>query len=290
VLSGIAIALGAALCWALGLRIFHRLRGYWQAATLAWIKSVIAALLFLLYFAVLGRSVTEVPADVAVAMVLSGVVGIALGDTALFLALYRLAERRTLLVAETAAPILVLILAFVLLGESLGPLQLCGVLLVLFGVDSVLGIRGTPRELDWIGVSWSLVAAVCQAVGVLISRLLLVETDLAADVSAFWRIAGACLALPFWLLLRKESLRPARRMPPRDILLFLAAVFIGTFLGILGLQHAIARLPAGLAQTLLGTTVLFSTVIGFLCKERIPAAHWLGTLIAVLGVGLIAAG
>jgi drug/metabolite transporter (DMT)-like permease len=288
VLTGVAVALAAALCWAIGVRLFYQLRGYWQPAALAWIKSLIGAGFFLVYFAVLGRSVTDLSQETALGLLLSGAVGIALGDTALFMALYRLAERQTLLVAETAAPVFVVIAAFLLLNERLSPLQLAAMILVLFGVDMVLGLRSARAEVDWVGVGWALLAAFCQMVGVLISRALLVQTDLPADLSGFWRILGACLALPLWLWWRGAPLRPARSMPLADLGLFLLAVFVGTFLGILGLQIAIDLLPAGLAQTLMSTAVVFATLIAFFSGERIGARQWSGTVIAVLGVGLLA--
>jgi drug/metabolite transporter (DMT)-like permease len=288
VLSGVAVALAAALAWAVALRLFHGLRGYWQPAALAWVKSVLAALMFLAYFALQQRAITDLAPATALALLASGVVGIALGDTALFFALYRMAERRTLLVAETAAPVFVALAALVLLDERLAAGQVAGMVLVLFGVDTVLGLRSARAEVDWIGVTWALLAALCQMVGVIISRVLLVETSLEADLSALWRILGACVALPLWLLLRREPLRPARVMPGRDLLLFLFAVLVGTFLGILGLQTAIDLLPAGLAQTLIATTVVFSTVFAALLGERISRRQWLGTLIAVTGVAFIA--
>ena len=81
-----------------------------------------------------GHAPLEMPSQLTALLLLSGALGIGLGDTAFFNALNRLGERNTVLVAETTAPLLALLGAGLWLGEWPGPLKLLGMAAVLGGV------------------------------------------------------------------------------------------------------------------------------------------------------------
>ena len=122
----------------------------------------------------------------------SGVIGIGLGDTALFASLTRIGEQNTLLIAETLAPFIVITLAFVLLSETLTWLHYAGIFLVLLASDLAIGWRHHNR-LDLVAVLFAITAACCQATGALISRYCLSTTELGVLESAVWRLAGGLL-------------------------------------------------------------------------------------------------
>ncbi len=286
-MTGIVFALSAAAFWALATRLFTRMAGFWTPAALAMIKSLVSLVLFGLWFVAAGKPVFEQSLATIGFLVLSGVIGIAIGDTALFMALYRMGERPTLLIAETAAPVMVFISALVLLGEHIALLQLTGIVLVILGVDWVIGFSRGAGGYDASGITWALVAAVCQTIGVIVSRFYLQATDIEAETTALWRILGACLALPIWLLLRGESLKPAARPDMAVLVRLLVGIFLGTFLGILFLQISIDLLPASIAQTLIATSILFALIYAALRREPVPAKQWLGVVIAIVGVAAI---
>lgn len=286
-LTGVWFALSAAAFWAIATRLFKSMADYWSAASLALIKSLLSLVFFGGWFFLAGTPLLEQEVATILWLLLSGVIGIAIGDTALFLALYKMGERTTLLIAETAAPILVLAGAFVFLKEHITWLQFAGVVLVIFGVDWVIGLRRGGRLFDVSGLGWAMLAALCQAFGVLVSRLFLTATDISAEETAFWRIAGACLVLPGWLIWRGETLRPAKVLTPRVVGRLLAGIVLGTILGILFLQISISRLPAGLAQTLIATSILFAVLFAALLGEKVSPRQWGGVLIAFAGVGLL---
>jgi|DEB0MinimDraft_6_1074348.scaffolds.fasta_scaffold20649_2 drug/metabolite transporter (DMT)-like permease len=286
-MTGIFFALSAAAFWALATRLFARMSGFWTPAALAFIKSLVSLVLFGLWFAVAAKPVFDQDLQTIGFLVLSGVIGIAIGDTALFMALYRMGERRTLLIAETAAPVMVFISALVLLGEHIALLQLTGIVLVILGVDWVIGFSRGGGDYDASGVTWALVAALCQTIGVIVSRFYLQATDIEAEATALWRILGACLALPFWLLLRGESLKPAARPDMAVLVRLLVGIFLGTFLGILFLQISIDLLPASIAQTLIATSILFALIFAALRGEPVPIKQWLGVVVAIAGVAAI---
>jgi drug/metabolite transporter (DMT)-like permease len=285
--TGIFYALAAAAMWAAATRIFKDMSDHWSAAALALIKSWVGLLLFIAWFLIADIPLFLENLDVIIWLVISGVVGIAIGDTALFLALYRMGERQTLLIAETAAPVIVLISAFILLSEQVAALQLTGILLVILGVDWVIGLRKGSGHFDGVGIAWATLAAVCQSFGVLVSRLFLTETEISAGETALWRILGACIALPVWLILRGESIRPSRHVNLRTGTRLFVAIFFGTVLGILFLQISIDLLPAGIAQTLIATSILFAVIFAALLGEKVDLRQWTGVAIALVGVAFI---
>ncbi|MCB1699982.1 MAG: DMT family transporter [Pseudomonadales bacterium] len=286
-MSGIFFALGTALFWAVATRLFRQMALYWTPVGLATLKSVVAVALFLTWFALQGVRFWEHELETVLWLFGSGIVGIAIGDSALFYALYRMGERNTLLVAETAAPVLAVSFAFLLLAESISLQQILGVALVIIGVDAVIGLRRGSKQFDKVGVLWALLAAACQASGVLVSRVFLTQTDISAEESALWRLLGATVVLPLWMWLRNDSLVPARSLGPAVWCRVTAAIFIGTFLGVLFLQSAVQRLPAGVAQALIATSIIFATAIGVAYGERVDRRQWLGVALAVAGVAVV---
>ena len=97
-LIGVASALGAALCWTVASALWRRLPTSLGPARLNLLKNLLALgfqLPLVLVLTLSGRQLPAPPGAV-VLLLLSGVVGIALGDSFFFAALRRLGTRRTL--------------------------------------------------------------------------------------------------------------------------------------------------------------------------------------------------
>ncbi len=285
-MSGTVFALAAALFWAVATRLYRQMADYWSPVGLATVKATLSTVLFLIWFIAAGIPFLSHDATTIGWLLGSGVVGIAIGDSALFYALYRMGERQTLLIAETAAPIIVAISAFLLLAETLTLRQIAGIALIVIGIDWVIGIRRGRQHYDWIGVLWALLAAGCQAFGMVVSRTVLTQTEITAEETAFWRMLGASLALPIWLVVSRQRILPAKPLTAGVTARLLVAILLGTFLGILFLQIAVDRLPAGIAQALIATSIIFATAIAAL-RDGVDPRQWPGVMVAVAGVALV---
>ncbi|MCA9786274.1 MAG: EamA family transporter [Candidatus Cloacimonetes bacterium] len=240
-----------------------------------------------------GHAPLEMPSQLTALLLLSGALGIGLGDTAFFNALNRLGERNTVLVAETTAPLLALLGAGLWLGEWPGPLKLLGMAAVLGGVALVLVQPGeknsaTGRVLK-AGLGWALLAALCQAGGAVITRLAFLRADVAASDSAWLRLLGGALLLSLLLPLRHQRYLPTR-VSPRLMLAVALAALIGTVGGIIFQQLAFKHTQAAVAQTSLAMSVLFVLVLNTLGGKPSTGRVWLGVLLSVAGVGLLYAG
>lgn len=284
---GIVVALTVALFWAISARFYGHSTKQWSVLLLNAGKNTIAVtvLAFILWMLPLQQTADTYTVLV---LILSGVVGIGLGDTALFAALKRMGEQNTLLIAETLAPVVVVSLGFLLLAESLTWIQFAGILLVLFATDLAIGWR-KQNQLDWWAVGFAVVAALCQATGALISRFFLTTTDLGVLESAVWRLLGglgfALLGL-VWMRARKQPIR-YQTLTVRQWTKLLMAILLGTVIGVFMLQWSLALLPAGLAQTLLATSPLFAIVIAYLNKENVTRKQVVAVAIGLAGVALI---
>ncbi len=119
------------------------------------------------------------------AMMLSGFIGIFIGDTALFACLNRMGPRQSGLLFSCHA-VFSAVLGYFLFSESMTKQELFGSTLVFSGVLMAIffGRRGqTGPSLDsingsvWVGIGLGLTAALCQALGGIIAKPVIANRD-----------------------------------------------------------------------------------------------------------------
>src|SRR5271154_1267379 len=105
--------------------------------------------------------------------VVSGFVGIGLGDTGYFQALPRLGSRRAVLLVQCFIPLFAILIEWLWLGTKLAGVELFCVAVILTGVVIALApgdhAKIAPREL-WTGISFTAFAGFCSALGAVLSR------------------------------------------------------------------------------------------------------------------------
>lgn len=298
--AGILAALGAALLWTLATRLFQGAGARVPPLELNLAKGLVALALFAAVL-VLRPAGPPPGATAAAWLAISGAVGIGAGDTAYFRALGALGTRRVLLLELLAAPTAVL-LSWLALDEALAWRDGGGLALILGGVAlAVSGLApATPapeaqgeraqvlaRSL-WPALGWGLLAAFCQGTGLVLARAALRGGEVDPAVAAAWRLAaGAVCLAAVWAVSRRG--RPVLLARGTGTLWarLAAAAALGTWLGIWLQQASLARLPAGVAQTLLATAPLFAMGLAALAGRRPAPRAWLGAAAAVAGVALL---
>ena len=283
--------LGAALMWALGSVLFHRLGANITPLVLNLYKGVLAIAMLVVVLAVRGELLAAIDTQALVVLVVSGVIGIGIGDTAFFAALNRLGERRTVLMAETLAPPMAVMIAFVVLAEVLSVWAIVGIVITIAGVCWVIVERTSATTLARskmkAGIALGALAALCQAIGAVMSRAVLVDSDVSPMWSALVRLGGGVAILLFWIPLARQSFVPSSVRSLRLWRLIVVATFIGTFLGVVLQQLALKHAEAGVVQTLLGTSALFILPLVAWRGERISVRAIVGAAIAVVGVAML---
>lgn len=290
VLLGETAALGSALIWAVAARIYGQIGQRISPLLLNFSKGAIALSIGSAVM-VIGRfPLPQLPATATVWLVLSGIVGIGIGDSCYLSALKALGARRTLLL-ESLSPPLAALLAWISFGEIINGTAWLGILLTVAGVTWVVVERTTDQVVSgkhpYLGIVWGLFAALGQAGGSVMSRFAFTVSDL----DPFWTMLIRVLAgIMTVLILLGRSPPSERQFPPfawRWVLLLIGTAFASTFLAILGQQTALKYAPAGIAQALLATSPLFILPIAAWSGEKLSFRAIAGVGIAMTGIVLL---
>ncbi len=288
-LIGVAAALGAALCWTLASALWRSLPTSLGPAQLNLIKNLVALGFQLPLLVLLHQGVALTPP--VLLLVLSGVVGIALGDSLYFAALRRLGTRRTLTV-DAGGPAVTAAAGALLLAEVPAAHQWCGVGLISLAVLLVarqkpMADAGAPADQQGAGMLLALGALLCGGAGALLSRAALRDTMLTPLQSATIRLAAAALVL---LPLLGRLPRPDRGPRPTPVRwpLVLLATLLGTSAGIILQQLALERLKGGLAVALLATAPVMALPLARREGDRPGRLGLIAALLALAGVTLVA--
>ena len=280
-------SLGAAASWAIGLSLFRGEVREIGALPVNLFKGLLGMCMFAACAAVLRVPMGGPEAQGM--LLLSGLVGLALGDTLLFIALGDLGAHRAALFGSLG-PVMTAVGGWVLLDERLSPWESAGIVLASSGVAMVVYFRGShaddPKG-STRGVVCGIASALCQAGGVLLSKKAMTEVHFLG--AAGLRLFAANLALIIVLLYRRQLASAVRRMfEGRRPLRMVRATFFATFLGLGLMQLGIAETDSAVANALHSTTPLFTLPIGlFVLRERIGALAIVGSLVAVGGVCLL---
>ena len=317
-LIGVVAALAAALCWTLASGLWRRLPTSLGPGQLNLLKNLVALALqlpLLLVLVGVGAAGSG-GAGPVVLLLLSGVVGIALGDSFYLAALRRLGTRRAL-TFDAAGPALSAIFAALLLAEVPAPRQWLGIALISLAVLLVAtqaplqspataptsgspGATGLPDAtcatgaMDsrlhgqrGLGIALALAAVGCGVAAALLSRAALRQGQFSPLLSATLRLGAAALVmLPMVWRLPAPARRPlpSRRRWP----LLLLATLLGTCAGLVLQQAALAQLKGGLAVALLSTGPVLAVPLAPLEGDRPGPLGLTAALLAVVGVALVA--
>jgi len=277
--------------WAVAVVLFRGPIAAWGARTANLVKCLIATALLVLTLPFFGglSAFSAIPTRDLVFISISGVVGLTLGDTALFAAVGRLGAHRTL-VLQTSAPVFAGLLAAAA-GERLSLHELVGAAVILGGVTLVVatGKDGgkTTRRAAFGGIALALLGAFGQGAGVVLAKegLNTIGSMPATLLRLTAGTAGLLLAGVFsngrGQLKSAFADRPSmRRVIP--------ATFLGTYLALLLMMAGVAMAPATVAAVLLATSPVFSLVIEAVADRKRPTLlAVIGTLIAVVGVAIL---
>lgn len=309
-------ALAAALCWTLASGLWRRLPTSLGSGQLNLLKNLVALALqlpLLLVLVGVGAAGSGGAGPVLL-LLLSGVVGIALGDSFYLAALRRLGTRRAL-TFDAAGPALSAIFAALLLAEVPAPRQWLGIALISLAVLLVAtqaplqspttapalasapaptGLPGATGTEDSrlhgqrrLGIALALAAVGCGVAAALLSRAALRQGQFSPLLSATLRLGAAALVmLPMvWRLPApaRRPLPPRRRWP-----LLLLATLLGTCAGLVLQQAALAQLKGGLAVALLSTGPVLAVPLAPLEGDRPGPLGLAAALLAVVGVALVA--
>lgn len=259
------------------------------------------ALLFsvVLFWGVMGTPFPPVGSfDACGWMLLSGVVGYVIGDFCLFQCYIIIGSRYGQLFM-TMAPLAAALMAWFTLGQRMEPLSIVAMFVTLIGISiSVLG-RGEHHKvslkLPLNGVLFAIGAALCQGIGLVLSKMGMDHYD--AGAMPEWLIPFSanflrCIAgiIGFSLMLYfSEGLQPLRDAlhDRKGMTVATATTIFGPFVGVGFSLMALQYTSAGIASTLMALTPIIIILPSYwLFHQKITWRSVLGAFISVLGVSL----
>ena len=305
---GPAAGVAASLLWTMTALCFTAAARRIGAAAVNSTRIVLAILwLGLTHRLVSGVWIPHVVPGQVTLLAFSGLVGLTIGDLALFKAYVYIGPRLAMLVMTTA-PIFTILLGRLVLQEQLtGPMWL-GMAMTIGGVAWVILERPTLEDRAVhshraAGLVLALLATLGQAGGSLLSKSGMGHGWLPHDqmmpplTAALIRMFFAGLfSIPtiMWLALRNRSdssAHPGQSRPGGrrvGYIMTSCGSLVGPFLGMWMSLEAFNRAPLGVAQTLCSLTPVFILpFVIFIQKERVTLRAALGAFAAILGTAVL---
>ena len=244
-----------------------------------------------------------VPAEACGWMLLSGLVGYVIGDYCLFQC-YILIGSRFGQLFMTLAPLSAALMAWITLGQQMKPMSIVAMLVTLFGIGiSVLGRNEhhmVSLKLPLNGVLFAIGAAMCQGIGLVLSKIGMDHYDVAAMAKAgvsewlipfsanFYRCIAGIIGFTILLYFRDGIGHLREAMHDRKgLTVAIATTIFGPFVGVGFSLMAVQYTAAGIASTLMAMTPIIILLPSYwLFHEKITWKAVLGAFISVIGVSL----
>lgn len=287
-------ALGAATCWALTGLISARPAGHLGAPAFNRVRQVFVTGLLTLYVLATGTW-RELDAVSIGPLLLSGLIGIFIGDTLLFATLNRLGPRRSGILFALNAPIAAL-LGWLVLGEALSAAAVAGIGLTAAGVFLAILFgkrRAQMHEWEtikgplWIGVLLGLGAATGQAIGSIIARPVM-ETGIDPFVASLLRVGIAAACLSVLTQLPIPSVKPKGPLTLKVAAMTALTGILALAIGMTLLLFALSGGKVGIVSTLSATSpVMILPMLWLRTGERPAGGAWAGAALVVVGMALI---
>lgn len=226
-------------------------------------------------------------------LILSGIIGLVIGDTFLFRAFQNIGARLSMLIMALA-PGLSALLAFIFLDERIPLLGILGMFITIIGISIVVMHRqekpASDYKIDYVGIFYAVMGAIGQAGGLIFAKFALYEADINGFVAAFIRISSAVIFIYPLFLFAKKIRNPFSVFKNNKSALIYTIIgsVIGPFLGITFSLIAISHTSVGIASTLMSTVpIIMLPIVRFYYKEKLSWISILGAFLAVGGIALL---
>lgn len=292
---GYFAALGAATVWTFSSLLTVGPVRHLGAISFNAFRMLCVALILSFYLVLVGQF--DLPtSNLTSSLVLSGFVGIYMGDTFLFGCVKRLGPRLAGLLFAANAPISFLI-GIYWFDETYQLINSIGVVLVTSGVMMALVFRKNAGKHHWeqsvgrvgFGIVLGFLAAVCQAIGTFIAldAMQAGTNPVLATAIRVW-ISFICLFLTLILTRGVTAFSIYRTMNLSVTMKVIASGLLGMGVGMSLLLWAIKVAPVGIVATLSATTpIIFLPIVWVMTKERPHFASVVAALAVFIGVSMV---
>ncbi len=307
-LLGELAALGTAVSWAASTIFFGIATRRASAPVVNLVRILMAAALAVALALLMGGAWPT--GGQSVALVLSGVLGLAVGDAAWFRSLHILGARRSS-VLGALWPGVAALLAGPLLGEALDEVVLLGLCLTIGGVAWVQLERSDDGEVEGSmtrGLVWGVAAIVCQALGYVLakvglgtapdgawlSEVLGVSSALRVDSMSATavRTLAAAVGIGALAVVMRGPAGLSRALRDRGFLRSTTGgVVFGAVLGVWLSMVALEYTTTAIAGAIIGTSPIFVIpMVRFVHGYKPSWRAWAGAIVAAFGIAVLSLG
>jgi drug/metabolite transporter (DMT)-like permease len=224
---------------------------------------------------------------------ISGIIGLAIGDSFLFRAYQQIGARISMLVMSIA-PAISAMLAFIFLDEALSIWGVLGMGVTLAGIVLVIvsrrGLSSSGTVLSVGGITSAFLAAVGQGVSLVFAKLAFADGPVNGFVAAGLRITVAVVVMLPIVFATGRLAHPVEEFARDRRALTLTAIgsILGPFLGISFSLIAVANTSVGVAATLMATVpIIMLPLLRVVYKEAFTWEAVAGAFVAVAGVAIL---
>ncbi|UCC12244.1 MAG: DMT family transporter [candidate division WOR-3 bacterium] len=291
--AGEALSLLSAIVWALAVILFRKSGERVHPLALNTFKNLVATLLFLPTMLILGEPLLrQAPTQTYLLLLLSGALGIGIGDTLLFMSLNRIGAGLTGIVVCMYSPF-VIALSFWLLGERLTVLQGIGALLIIMAIliATIEKKKSSVPPLNIaIGTVLGIAASAAMAIGIVMIKRILETSPLLWTTQI--RLFGGIFILFCILLLYPRRHDIYRSLvTTRKWTYTISGSVIGAYMAMIiwlgGMKYTQAAVASALNQT---STIFIIILAAAVLKEPLTIRRIIGIVLAFAGTLLVSFG
>lgn len=283
-------ALITAICWSGSSISFAEATRRIGSVTINVLRLWVAAVFFIITIIIFQFSI-GIKSQQFFYLIMSGFIGLTLGDTFLFKAYQCLGARLTMLFMSIS-PAVSAIIAFFFLSENLSLLDIFGMIITITGIIFVVTEkrRSESRGILKSGYLFALLAAIGQGISLIFAKFAFTGGEINGFVAAFLRIVAGLITLTPLAIISGRFKNPLEAMKNDRIALryTILGSFLGPYLGITLSMVAIEFSKVGIAATIMSLVpVLMLPLLKFIYKENISLRSITGAIIAVTGVAIL---
>ncbi len=292
---GEILSLLSALLWALAVIFFRKSGEKVHPIALNTFKNLLATLLIIPTLLLVGENLFR-PASIHVYLLLlaSGVFGIGIGDTLLFMSLNMLGAGLSGIVTCIYSPFIIG-LSVIILKESLSPIQIFGAALIVAAVFIATFERKQSNTTSqsskpYLGIILGIIAAASSAIGIVMIKPILDVSPLiwATQIRLFGGIMT--LVLVFLINSRRKILYMSLTKAKKWSYTIIGSI-IGTYFAMIVWLAGMKLTQASVASALNQTSTVFIFIFAFLMlKEPINKRRIVAILFAVAGSYMVSFG
>ena len=257
---GILSAFGAATSWTYACFIWRSQTQKYKSIDINLIKNIIAFLVFTPAFINI-TSTTELK-NIFI-LLISGIIGIGLGDTFYLKSLQIIGTRKTLSV-ETLSPLIAAFSGEIFINENLTTKSWVGLIIVSISLFIILKKgndfkdENSPfsEKNNFKICAFPFLSVLCAVLGGLFSRMVFLQSNLSPFITTEIRLLGAII---FLITLKGFKINFfLKNIEKKEQRKFLLSILLGTNIGILLQQIVFKTLPIGIGWALLSTSPVIS--------------------------------